>query len=86
MPSVSDTDWNDTANSDPIADVEAALTLYQSHIGVRLHKLTISRSAFNALRVHPLIVDRLKHTDGPAALTPALLAQIFDVDHVRILD
>ncbi len=80
MPSVSGTDWNDTANSDPIADVEATLALYQSHTGVRPRKLTISRSAFNALRVHPLIVD------GPAALTPALLAQIFDVDHVRILD
>src|SRR5205823_4689097 len=77
--------WAGTKDDDPITDVEAAVVDYQAHTGARPAEIVISRQAFTALARHQLIEERLKLTEPGTVLTPDLLAQIFDVDHVRLL-
>lgn len=78
--------WSDDANGDPFTDLANAQTLMLQSTGFEPNRLTISFGVYQALRKHPLVIDRIKYTSQPDAksITPQLLAAIFDVDQVVV--
>lgn len=78
--------WSDDANSDPFTDITTAQTNILQGTGFKPNKLTIGWTVFQALRKHPLIIDRIKYTSEPNAknVTAALLASMFDVNEVVV--
>lgn len=80
--------WNDDVNSDPFTDIEVGQTTILQNTGRTPNKLVLSWPVYQALRKHPLVIDRIKFTMGGGALavniTPTLLAGAFDVDEVLV--
>lgn len=80
--------WSDEANSDPFTDIEYGQNLILTATGYLPNVLVLSWPAYQALRKHPLIIDRIKYTMGGGAMaaniTPALLAAAFDVEEVVV--
>jgi hypothetical protein len=74
--------WSDDANGDPFTDIATAQTTILQNTGFEANTLLISFPVYQALRKHPLIVDRIKYTTRADAsrITPDLLASAFDVD------
>lgn len=81
--------WSDYANSDPIGDVEAAAEAIQAKTGFRPNKMVMGRRVYNKLKNHPDFIDRINGgatTDKPAMVVRALMAAIFEVDEILVLD
>ena len=82
--------WSDYANSSPIVDVRAAKTTVQlASGGFRPNKLVLGRQVFDVLCDHPDFIDRVKYgqTPGaPAQATKAIMAELFEVDEVLVMD
>jgi hypothetical protein len=78
--------WDDDANSDPFTDIATQQTYILQNTGFLPNKLVLSWSVYQALRKHPLIVDRIKYTSATFAgtITPQLLAEAFDVEEVVV--
>lgn len=78
--------WSDYTNSDPVPVVDAAKEVVQQAIGEFPNVLLLPRKVYRVLRNHPRILDRVKYTrDGARTqLTPAELADVFDVDEVIV--
>lgn len=78
--------WDDDANSDPFTDIAFGQTTILQNTGYMPNVLLISWNVFQALRKHPLVIDRIKYTTPTFAgtVTPALLAQAFDVGRVVV--
>ena len=78
--------WSDDANGDPFTDIATAQTGILQGTGYLPNRLLIGWKVFQALRKHPLVIDRIKYTSQPDArdVTAKLLAQMFDVDEVLI--
>lgn len=78
--------WSDDANGDPFTDIATAQTGILQGTGYLPNRLLIGWKVFQALRKHPLVIDRIKYTSQPDAksVTEALLAQMFDVDEVIV--
>lgn len=80
--------WSDDANGDPFTDIETGQTTILQNTGHLPNVLTLSWPVYQALRKHPLIIDRIKYTMGGGALsaniTPKLLAQAFDIEEVVV--
>jgi hypothetical protein len=80
--------WSDPA-SDPIGDVSKAKTIMLGlGIGVEPNKLTIGRTVWDSLKVHPDILARVSggSTNGnPAMVTKQLVAQLFEVEEILIM-
>lgn len=78
--------WSDGANSDPFSDVSDGQTAILQNTGQEANVLGISWSVYQALRKHPLVIDRVKYTmqADAKAITPELLAAAFDVDRVVV--
>jgi hypothetical protein len=78
--------WSDGANSDPFSDVAAGQTAILQNTGQEANVLTLGYPVYQALRKHPLVVDRIKYTmqADAKAITPELLAAAFDVDRVVV--
>ena len=52
------------------------------------NRLALGVDAFNALKKHPDIIDRIKYTGttaNPAKVTPRVLAELFGVEQVKVL-
>ena len=82
----STTFWDDDANGDPFTDVAAQQTYILQTTGFLPNRLVLSWSVYQALRKHPLVIDRIKYTNPAYAgtITPALLASAFDVEQVLV--
>lgn len=80
--------WSDDANSDPFTDVATGQTAILQNTGKKPNKLTLGWPVYQALRKHPLVVDRVKYTmqADAKAITPALLAAAFDIDEVVVAE
>lgn len=80
------TQWDDDANSDPFTDIAFAQTTILQNTGFMPNIMLISWNVFQALRKHPLVIDRIKYTNPAFAgtVTPALLAQAFDVGRIVV--
>lgn len=78
--------WNDDANSDPFTDISTAQTTILQNTGFNPNVLTITWPVYQALRKHPLVIDRIKYTNPAYAgtITPKLLAEAFDIEEVLV--
>lgn len=77
------------ANSDPIQFIDARKTAMHESTGRTPNRLAIGANVFNALKVHPGILERVKYggsTANPASVTVNVLAQLFGVDRVVVLN
>lgn len=75
--------FNDYANSDPNAVIEAGKEAVRAKIGRRPNKAVIGAAVFSKLQYHPQLVDRIKYT-GRDSVTAELLAQLWKLDKVEI--
>ena len=78
--------WDDDAASDPFTDIATQQTYILTNTGFLPNKLVLSWAVYQALRKHPLIIDRIKYTSATFAgtITPQLLAEAFDIEEVVV--
>ncbi len=78
--------WSDDANGDPFTDVAYAQTTILQNTGFMPNTLLLSWPVYQALRKHPLVIDRIKYTNPAFAgtITPQLLAQAFAIERVIV--
>lgn len=73
----------DLPTSNPIQDITNAAVKMASLTGFKPNKLVLSPHAFNALKNHEDILDRIKYTQR-GIVTEDLLATLFGVDEVLV--
>ena len=73
----------DLLASDPIRDITNAAVKMASETGFKPNTLVLSPYAFNALKNHEDILDRIKYTQK-GIVTADLLATLFEVEHVYV--
>jgi len=76
------------ANSDPIAFIDKEKTDMNQQTGRMPNRLGLGINVFNALKVHPGILERVKYggsTANPASVTENVLAQLFGVEKIVVL-
>ena len=78
--------WDDDANGDPFSDIAFAVTTILAATGYMANTLTLSWNVYQALRKHPLVIDRVKYTmpTYSGTINEALLAQAFDIGRVVV--
>lgn len=78
--------WDDDANSDPFTDIAVGQSTVLQNTGYLPNTLVLSWQVYQALRKHPLIIDRIKYTSPTFAgtITPQLLAEAFDIERVVV--
>jgi hypothetical protein len=78
--------WSDDANGDPFTDLAYAQTTILQNTGFMPNTLLLSWTVYQALRKHPLVIDRIKYTNPAFAgtITPQLLAQAFGIERVVV--
>jgi hypothetical protein len=78
--------WSDGTNGDPFADIATGQTAVLQNTGYLPNTLTLGWPVYQALRKHPLVIDRVKYTmqADAKAITPELLASAFDLDKVVV--
>lgn len=80
--------WSDPAST-PLQDIAALSTLFQLDTeGTRPNRLLLGRQVWDALKNHPQILDRLNRgqTSGPAQITLADVAGLFELERIVIAD
>lgn len=74
--------WSDYgAVSDPIQDVQDAISAVRAATGKRPNTVVMGAMVMDQLKHHPKVVDRIKYT-GRDVATPELLASLFGVQRV----
>jgi hypothetical protein len=73
----------DQPTSNPIKDITDAAVKIASETGFKPNKLVLSPEAFNALKNHEDILDRIKYTQR-GIVTTDLLATLFEVKEVLV--
>ena len=73
----------DLATSNPIKDITDAAVQMAAETGYKPNTLVLSPYAFNALKNHEDILDRIKYTQK-GIVTADLLATLFEVEHVYV--
>ena len=79
--------WTDSS-SDPIGQMDDLMTEIKKNGRRTPNRLALGVDAFNALKKHPDIIDRIKYTGttaNPAKVTPRVLAELFGVEQVKVL-
>lgn len=78
--------WSDDANGDPFTDISNGQTTVLQNTGFDANILVLGWPVYQALRKHPLVIDRIKYTNPAYAgtITPQLLAEAFDVEEVLV--
>ncbi len=71
--------WDDPVNSDPIADIAAGRKTMKKNTGYLPNKLVVGFTVHEALKRHPLIVDRIKYTTADS-ITAAIIARYLEID------
>lgn len=71
----------DVGGSNPIDDITEQSISIQKKTGFKPNKLALGMEAYDTLRNHPDITDRIKYTQT-AVVTTDILAPLFDVDEV----
>ena len=75
-------------NSDPVQFIDAQKTEMHRNTGRTPNRLAMGANVFDALKVHPGILERVKYggsTANPASVTKNVLAQLFGVDQVSVM-
>lgn len=78
--------WDDDANGDPFSDLALGMTTVLQNTGYMPNTLVMGWPVFQALRKHPLIIDRIKYSQPTwtGTISEQLLAQAFDIDRVLV--
>jgi hypothetical protein len=78
--------WSVGATSDPFKDISTGQTALLQSSGLEANVLVLSYGVYQALRLHPAVIDRIKYTMGAEArnINEQLLAAAFDVDEVLV--
>jgi Phage major capsid protein E len=78
--------WDDDANGDPFTDLALGQTTILTNTGYLPNMLLMSWNVYQALRKHPLVIDRIKYTNPAYAgtVTPQLLAEAFDIAQIVV--
>lgn len=78
--------WSDDGAGDPFSDISDAQTVILQSTGLEANTLVLSFPVYQALRKHPLVIDRIKYTSPAYAgsITPELMAAAFDVERVLV--
>lgn len=75
-------------NSDPVKFIDAKKTTMKENTGRMPNRMAIGANVYNALKTHPAILDRIKYggsTANPATVTKNVLAQLFGVERISVL-
>lgn len=83
------TEWSTAATCTPVNDVEFAVRKVRANTGLWANALVVSKTVFRNLRLCTQIIDRIASAGAGSAtkasdITPALLAQVFDLDYVLV--
>lgn len=77
--------WNDRANSDPVSDVSSGKSQIHSVTGVAPNWMVVGKQVYDALLLHPDIIDRLKYVArATEAEIGRALADIFGVQKLLV--
>lgn len=79
----------DDANSDPISYIDELCTYVKKNGRRRPNGLALGADAYNGLKHNALILDRIKYsgsTANPATVNQNVLAQLFGLDKVLVLE
>jgi hypothetical protein len=76
------TQWDDAA-SDPETDVDAGKAGIKQKTGLNANTLIVGYPVHQALKRHPIVTDRFKHTSSDS-ITATLLARFFEVDRYLV--
>ncbi len=76
------TQWDDAA-SDPEKDIATGKRTVLVNTGYEPNVLEVSYDVHIALKRHPMIKDRIKHTSSES-ITAAIIAAFFEVDEYRV--
>lgn len=75
-------------NCDPVVLFDNLCTQVEQNTGRRPNRLGLGKNAFNALKVHPAVVERVKFggsTANPATVNERVLAELFGIEKVVVL-
>lgn len=75
-------------NSDPIKFIDEQKTAMHGQTGRTPNRLAIGANVFDALKLHPAILERVKYggtSANPASVTENALAQLFGVEELVVL-
>lgn len=75
-------------NCDPVALIDDLCTAVEQSTGRRPNRLALGKSAFNALKAHPGVVERVKFggsTANPATVNERVLAELFGIEKVVVM-
>lgn len=75
-------------NCDPVILFDDLCTEVEQSTGRRPNRLGLGKSAFNALKAHPAVVERVKFggsTANPATVNERVLAELFGIEKVVVL-
>lgn len=75
-------------NCDPVVLIDDLCTDVEQSTGRRPNRLALGKLAFNALKSHPAILDRVKYggtSANPATVNEKVLAELFGIDKVVVL-
>jgi len=75
--------WNDYANSDPIADIELAVDTVHGKTGLRPNTVAFSFAVWQKVKHHPDIVDRIKYSQR-GIVTVELLQELFEIPRIMV--
>lgn len=75
--------WDDEAASDPVEDIKDGRVKILKTTGFMPNTLTVGYEVHEALKKHPLVVDRFKYTSS-SSITEQMLAQLFDVENYLV--
>lgn len=76
------------ANGDPIVLFDDLCTEIEQSTGRRPNRLGLGKEAFNALKAHPAVLERVKFggsSANPATVNERVLAELFGIEQVRVL-
>lgn len=79
--------FND-ANCDPVVLFDDLCTSVEQNTGRRPNRLALGKSAFNALKAHPGVVERVKFggsTANPATVNERVLAELFGIERIVVM-
>ena len=74
-------------NSDPVALIDTKATEMEQKTGFRPNRLALGVNVYNALKLHPAILERVKYggsTANPALITENVLAQLFSMQRLTV--
>ena len=78
----------DDHNCDPVKLIDDLCTEVEQSTGRRPNRLGLGKEAFNALKVHPGVLERVKYggtSANPATVNERVLAELFGIEQVKVL-